>query len=257
MGELISTTLWNAVRKNQESVPIINDLFYNNNSFLVCESDEFRTRFILQMMFDVVNLNCNSFLNQFVIGKRDSRYSVLYVNTENSIKDIKSILRDVSYGMDNNLVIGLLNEIHFINCYGSFNYHSNINDFKNLLQGVIENENIGLIVIDSYTGLNRRNESEVSVNEAMDNLSEITFIAQQYGIPIILTNKIKANNPDLEDALRGSIAFTNWFNNIIWLKKTGNDSCSLKKIKSGNEFLTDNSEFGIKFDGKRFHATGC
>ena len=67
---------------------------------------------------------------------------------------------------------------------------------------------------------------------------------------------IKTNNPDLEDALRSSIPFTNWSDNIIWLKKTGNDSCSLKKIKSGNEFLTDNSEIGIKFDGKRFHATG-
>ena len=256
MGELFSTTLWNAVRKNQESVPIINGLFYNNNNLIVCESDEFRTRFILQMMFDFANQDCNSFLDQFVIRKRDGRHSALYINTENSIKDIKSILRDVSYSMDNNLVIGLLNEIHFIDCYGVIDYRSNITNFKNLFQGVIENENISLIVIDSYSGINKRRKSEVPVREAMNDLSEITFIAQQYGIPIILTNKIKANNADLEDALSSSIAFTNWSNNIIWLKKTGNDSCLLKKIKSGNEFLTDNSEIGIKFDGKRFHATG-
>ena len=80
MGELFSTTLWNAVRKNQESVLIINDLFYNNNNLLVCESDEFRTRFILQMMLDMVNLNCNSFVNNFTIRKRNGRYEDLSGN---------------------------------------------------------------------------------------------------------------------------------------------------------------------------------
>lgn len=253
MGELFSTTLWNAVRKNQESVPIINGLFYNNSNLIVCESDEFRTRFILQMMFDFVNLNCNSFLDQFVIGKRDDRHSALYINTENSIKDIKSILRDVSYGMDNNQVIGLLNEIHFIDCFGLYNLHSNIIDLRNLLRGLIEQEGISLIVIDSFSGLIKHEESNVSVKEALHDLHEITLFAQQYGLPLIFTNKIVVKNPDLDDVLRSSIAFTNWTDNIIWLKKTGNDSCSLKKIKSGNEFLTDDSEIQIKFDGKRLH----
>ena len=253
MTEILSTTLWDAVRKKQESVSIIDGLIYENNNLIVSESDDFRTRFILQMMLDMVNLNCNSFFNNFTIRKRNGRYPVLFINSENSIKDIKNMLRDISYGMENNHVIEMLNHIHFIDCFGLYNLHSNIIDLRNLLRGLIEQEGISLIVIDSFSGLIKHEESNVSVKEALHDLHEITLFAQQYGLPLIFTNKIVVKNPDLDDVLRSSIAFTNWTDNIIWLKKTGNDSCSLKKIKSGNEFLTDDSEIRIKFNGKRLH----
>ena len=72
MTHFFSTTLWEAVRKKQETVSIVDGLIFENNNLIVSESDDFRTRFILQMMLDLVNLNSNSFLNHFAIRKNFS-----------------------------------------------------------------------------------------------------------------------------------------------------------------------------------------
>ena len=256
MEELFSTTLWDAVHKKPESTFIIRDLICNNNNLIVSESDEFRTRFILQMVIDMMNPNCNSFLEKFNIDKRQGRYSILYINTDNAIKDIASILRDLIYGLDNQLVIEILNNIHFIDCYDRFCQNLSESNFYNLVQGVIENENPDLIVIDSFYGLSKYYKNQASYIEAMNALSKITFVAKEFGKTIILTNNINIRKADLEDALRSSVTFTNWSDNIIWLKKVDNENCTLKKIKSGIDFLSDNSETALKFDGKRLSVSG-
>lgn len=116
------------------------------------------------------------------------------------------------------------------------------------IQEICNNEDIGLVVVDSITALWRltiTNENAVEINkEIATHLSFLSKLARERKIPILITNQVYS---DIET---GKIEMSNknivkwWSKNLVELSLTGETGCRLARIERARS-LPENKE--IKF----------